>query len=152
MFPIFWSALLLLIVFPTELVVNAGLVYSYMVTGTVYCNNAAINIRNQPMDNLNVRFRESDPLFDDELDEVTTKSGFFAVSGDENEGDEPEPYLQIRHSCKGDETNARVYLKTVPAHQKLSIYLGDDAHAVMHLPNGGGKEDVPNEVALKMEI
>jgi hypothetical protein len=28
--------------------------------------------------------------------------------------------------------------------------LGDDAHVVMHLPNGGGKDDVPDEVALEM--
>jgi hypothetical protein len=133
------------------MLVNADVVYRYMVTGTVYCNDAAANIKNATMDNVKVRLRESDFWRDDELGEAAiTKKGFFALSGIEDEGDEPEAYLQIRHSCKGDETTDKVWLKTVPERQKLTIYLGDDAHVVMHLPNGGGKDDVPDEVALEM--
>jgi hypothetical protein len=95
-----------------ELLVNAhvGTNYKYHLTGGLYCYDLE-NKQAAPMNNVKIALWEKDYIIDgagahdDHMGDAIVKDGKFDLRGSEDEGQEPEPYIYILHSCNDPAKN-----------------------------------------------
>jgi hypothetical protein len=71
-----------------------SILYKYNISGTIYSTSE--NDVDKVMPNIQIHLFEEDFFKDDDLgNAVTDGKGHFELVGEEDEGDEPEPYLII---------------------------------------------------------
>jgi hypothetical protein len=80
---------------------GATTLYKYNISGTIYCSDYGVDI---PIKDRHIYLKEKDrwPNWDDDLGQtVTDGQGHFQLVGEEDEGDEPELFLDIpdKHGC-----------------------------------------------------
>jgi hypothetical protein len=83
---------------------SASTLYKYNISGTIYCSASSYYGVDIPAKGRNIYLKETDnwPNWDDTLDEtVTDGQGHFQLVGEEDEGDEPEPFIGIPYGCTG---------------------------------------------------
>jgi hypothetical protein len=78
--------------------------HKYNISGTIYCSASSYYGVDIPTKGRNIYLKEKDnwPNWDDTLDEtVTDGQGHFQLVGEEDEGNEPEPFIGIPYGCTG---------------------------------------------------